>query len=336
FMSARIGTLRIDPWTGYRQFVVLYARLVTETGISSVTGAEYDVNKLGAVQSFVRNSLSPLASILMDFWTGRNFLGAAVEVTNKREWLERMLPFALQDVWEAFEGEGWKGAAIAVIPAIYGEGVQTYTGEWVDNWAKMGMPKYLENTAYGISEPYYDTQDFWADTAGRFKGVDPATLTKEKGFPEYIRAIAEARIINEHLATLPGDKLVSLNADPVKGPTFADYYKMWRDREKIVASGDEEKLKEFDQDERTRNAEMGNFSQRQFALLMEYWTITDKDKQAEFLKEHEAEIGIKPRDEYLRSHPKENAQLAIWGQAKLLTREAFNEFNRLAKELDIP
>ncbi|KKL88974.1 hypothetical protein LCGC14_1919340, partial [marine sediment metagenome] len=50
FMSARIGKTRIDPWAGYRQFAVLYARLVTKTGVSSVTGAEYDLDPVSTTQ----------------------------------------------------------------------------------------------------------------------------------------------------------------------------------------------------------------------------------------------------------------------------------------------
>ncbi len=333
--SIRIGNLRIDPWAGNRQFAVFYARIISGTGVSSVTGAEYEVNPIGALTNFIRSSLAPFSSIILDFWTRKNFLGEKMDIANKKQWLERVLPFALQNIWETFE-EGWKEGAIATLPAIVGEGVSVYTGDWKENFPKLGLPKYLENTAYGITEPKYDTADFWADTSSQFKGVDPATLTKAKGFPEYIRAIAEARIINEHLDTLPNVKLVSLNADPAKGVTFAQYRRMWLDRKAIVDSGDEEKLKAFDSDERTRNAQLGNMSQRQFALLNEYWSITDKKKQAEFLKQHEAEIGINQRQDYLRSHPLENAQLAIWEQAKILTQKAYDEAQGLIKTLDIP
>jgi len=334
FMSARIGKIRIDPWAGYRQFVVLYARLCNGTGISSVTGAEYDVDPIRAQETFTRGSLSPLFSTLIDFWTGRNFLGEVVEVTNARQWLDRVLPFMIQDVWEAFEGEGWKGAAIATPLGWYGEGVQTYTGDWEENFDKLGIPKYTDNLAYGITEPYYDTADFWADTASQFKDVDPESLTEKKGYPPYIRAIAEAMLIRDDLVVLPNQSLASINADPDKGTTFADYYQMWKDREKVVESGDEEALKEFDN--KYRDAELGNFTQRQFALLNEYWSITDEVKQAEFLEEHKSEIGVNLKQDYLRNHPKENAQLAVWGQAKIYTMEAYNEFNRILNDLDIP
>lgn len=335
YMSIRIGNTRIDPWGGYRQFLVFFARAITGTGVSSVTGAEYEADPINLIQTFIRGKASPLASLILDFWRGKNFIGEEVDVADKRQWAERVAPFAVWDIYEAYKDDPTIGL-MAAIPAIVGAGVQTYTGDWKENFPKLGLPKYSDNLAYGLTEPYYDTADFWADTSAQFKGVDPASLTPQKGYPPYIKAIAEARIILEHLDTLPNEKLVNLNADPAKGATFAQYYQMWRDREALVASGDEEKLKEFDKDERTKNAHLGNLSQRQFALLNEYWSITDKEKQVEFLKEHEAEIGINPRQDWLNSHPKENAALAIWGQAKIPSLEVYNEFKKLLAEYDIP
>ncbi len=158
FMSIRIGKMRLDPWAGYRQFVVLYARLISGTGISSVTGAEYEVNPIAALNTFFRSSLAPMSSILLDFWTGRNFLGEKLDITDKRQWIERIVPFSIQDMWDAFD-ESWQLGAISVLPAIFGEGVQTYTGDWEENWAKLGLPKYSDNTAYGILDPRYTMQD---------------------------------------------------------------------------------------------------------------------------------------------------------------------------------
>lgn len=358
-MSARIGNIRIDPWAGYRQFVVLYARLATGTGVSSVTGAEYEINKISALTTFVRSSLSPMASILLDFWTGRNFLGQVVEITNSRQWLERLLPFSIVDVWEAYEYDSKMG--LIVIPlAIHGEGVQTYTGDWVENWTKMGIPKYIENTAYGLDEPYYDTADFWSDTASQFRGVDPTTLTEAKGYPPYIRDIVETMQILEQLKTLPNLKLISINTDPAEGLTLGQYYQMWEDRQKLVVAGDdaewitselqldgkykevaykgEDALKAFDR--KYPQAELGNMTQRQYALLVKYHSFTERGKQAEFLEglddEVRESITTNLRKAWLKANPKDNARLAIWGKARLLTLEAYKEFNKILKELDIP
>ena len=342
FMSIRIGNTRIDPWSGYRQFLVFFTRITTDLftdkkgGMSSVTGAEYELNPIGALTSFIRGKASPLASLFLEYWTGKNFIGEEFDVANKKQWAERIAPFAIWDVYEAITENNPEVGAGVVVPAILGLGVQTYTGEWAELFTKLGLPKYPENNVYGLAEPFYDTQDFWVDVAGQFKGVGPATLTESKGFPEYIRSIVEAREIKESLAILPNEKLVGINADQNEGITFTQYYQMWLDREKLVREGDVEALKAFDLDERTRNAHIGNFSQRQFALLNEYWGITDKEKQAVFLEEHEAEIGVNARHEWLKSHPKDNAKLAVWGQAKILTKAAYDEFKSMIQSLDIP
>jgi len=332
-MSIRIGNMRIDPWAGYRQFLVLYSRLISGTGISSVTGQEYEVNPIAALTSFFRGSLAPLTSALLDFWTGKDFLGEKIDIDNPKQWLDRIAPFAIQDIYEAFLDD-WQHGLIAIIPAIMGEGVQTYTGDWGENWKKLGLPKYPENTGYGIYEPVYDLTDFWADTASQFRGVDPATLTASKGFPEYVRSIATALQIIDQLDTLPNKKLTSLNADPEKGTTFMQYYQMWQDRQKIVASGDTEKLKAFDADERTRNAYLGNITQAQYALLVEYHSLPESEK-ADFLGRH-PELNINPREEWLRTHPQENALLALWGKADVYTSEALSQISTLTKQLDIP
>ncbi len=334
YMSIRIGNTRIDPWGGFRQFLVFFTRMFTTVftdkpgGISSVTGAAYDPDALGLIQNLLVGKASPLLSTMLDFVRGRNFVGEKVEIDNLRQWIERVAPFAPWDIYEAFLDDPIH-AVWSAIPAVLGAGVQTYTGDWKENFPRLGLPKYDDNLHYGITEPFYTTEDLWADTASQFGGVDPATLLETKGFPEYIRAIAEARAIKDDLAIMPNEKLADME-------DFGKYHAQWLKREELVAEGDEQALKEFDQDERTKSAYKGNFSQRQFSLLMEYHSITDEVEKAEFLEKHEADIGVNPRQDWLRSHPKENAELAVWGQAKLLSRAAFDEFNSLIKSLDIP
>ncbi|KKM23312.1 hypothetical protein LCGC14_1616460, partial [marine sediment metagenome] len=233
FMSIRVGKTRIDPWGGFRQFLVFFTRAITQTGVSSVTGAEYKADPLSLLQTFIRGKASPLASLILDFWRGKNFIGEEVDVKNKRQWAERVAPFSVWDIYEAYMDDPLI-ASTSAIPALLGAGVQTYTGDWAENILKLGLPKFSDNLAYGLIEPRYDTADFWADTSPQFSGVDPATLTEDKGFPDYIRALVEAKLIKEKLSIIPNEKLVKLNADPDKGTTFAQYYRMWKEREKIV------------------------------------------------------------------------------------------------------
>jgi len=176
--------------------------------------------------------------------------------------------------------------------------------------------------------------DWWADTAGSFRGVDPETLTERKGYPPYVRALAQALQIIDELGDMSNKRLTSLNADPAEGTTFVQYYQMWQDRLKIVASGDEEALKAFDQDERTRNANLGNMTQRQYTLLLEYHTLLPTE-QAQFLVDN-PELYENPREEWLRTHPKENALLALFGKTNIFSVGAYNQVGVLAKTLDIP
>jgi len=355
YMSIRIGNTRIDPWGGYRQFLVFFTRAITKTGVSSVTGAEYKTDPLDLMQNFIRGKASPLASFFLDAWKGKNFVGEEFDVKNKKQWVERVAPFAVWDIYEAYQDDPIH-ALQSAIPAVLGAGVQTYTGDWNENAMKLGLPKYPDNLPYGITQPPYDVKDFWSDTASQFKGVDPATLTEKKGFPPRIKAIAEANQILEQTKDMPRVKLTSIPADPAKGLTFSDYYSQWRKREELVASGDkavwvkkelqpdgsykettfkgDKALIEYDKYELTKNARLGNMTQTQFALLTRYHMLTGEE-QKQFIKDNPG-IDIDPYDEWLKSHPEENAKLAVWGQADILSSEAYAKASKLAKDLDIP
>ena len=335
FMKIRVGNVRIDPWGGYQQFAVFLARVIVGTGISSQSGAEYTVNPLSAIQNLVRGKLSPLAGAVTDFWTGKTFLGEEIDITNVDQWLDRTMPFALRDIMDAWNYQHLTGVFMS-IPAIFGANVMTYSGDWDENWDKIGTPKYPDNLAYNMPVIYYTTDDWWVDTASQFRGVDPATLTAEKGYPDQVRALAETIQIQDKINDLPNEAPIKINADSADGLTYMDYYQQWKDREKIVASGDEQKLKEFDDDERTRNANLGNMTQQQYALLMEYWQLKEELRD-DFVDKHPG-LAENPRHKYLVSHPNDNALLALFGvnDTKVYTKAAYDELNRLVDALDIP
>lgn len=330
----RIGNTRFDLWGGYQQLVVLISRLAKSKGISSITGEEYDVDAGTAFLHFLRSSASPLAAVIADAWTGKTFTGEKVNILSKEQWIERLSPIVVQDIYEAFQ-ENWAIGLIAAPAAFVGIGVQTYTGDWKENIPKLGTPKYTDNMDYGLNEPRYDFGDLWADTASQFTGVNPETLTEARGYPSIVKAIVEGQIVLDKLKGVPNLKLSAINADPTKGTTFDVYRKQWLDREKIVASGDKDALEKFDADERTRDAQLGNMTNRQFALLQEYHAITDKAEQAKFL-EGNPEIALNPYRDYLVNHPEENALLALGGKAKVLTQKAYDAAISLIKKLDIP
>ena len=344
FMKVRVGHLHLDPWGGAQQFVVFFSRVLDlltapitgkkAMARSTITGMQYPLDISNLTENFLKSKQAPLIGLFREYITGKTFGGEKAEWGNLQQWVERLGPMSIQDIIEAYQDKPSMTPVSGALSFV-GMGVQTYTGDWKDNIPRLGLPKYEENLAYGVKEPNYNTEDLWADHSSQFKDVDPATITKEKGFPPAIKAIVEARAILDNTQDILKVKLTALNADPNKGTTFVQHYKMWQDRQKLVASGDEAKLKEFDADERTKNAKLGNLTQRQYALLVEYHSITDKKEKAKFLEDN-SELDANPYQDWLKSHPKENAQLAVWGKADILTPEAYKETQGLLKELDIP
>jgi len=335
FMTMRMGNIRVDPWGGMKQFAVLYSRIVTGKGKSSVTGKEYDAKFLDTLLDFFWSKVSPLAGFIIDVKTGTTYTGEKIDLTNAGQWLNRTIPLAVQDALDAYNEQGWEGVPKA-IPSFLGANVQTYKGDFDSYESLLGTEKYPELLPYGIPSPIYDVQDYFADTAKEVRGVDIGFYTATKGYSDKVRAVSETTKIQDNLNLLPSEKLTSLNHDPKKngGKTYRVYYEMWQDRLKIEATGDKEKLAAFDKDEITSQAYMGNFSKRQLMLLDEYYA-KPLNERAKFLKEY-PEIKENPRQKYLTDNPTENAKLAVFGQADVYTQAAYNQAVKLAVELDIP
>jgi hypothetical protein len=327
FMKIRIGNTRIDPWGGYQQYVTFFSRVITKTGIVSTTGAEYEVDPIAAMTKLIRGKASPMAGLIADFWTGKTFLGDKVDVKNPKQWIDRVAPFALMDMIDAWNEKGIYGAMLSV-PGMVGFAAQTYSSDWKENINKIGKPKYPDNLPFNIAEPTYDTEDFWSDHSAEIKGVDPATLTPDKGFPAIIQVMAEGQQIRDSIKDFINKPLTSLNNDPERGDTWREFYNQWQERQKIT---DADKLKEFDQ--KYKNASDGNITKRQYALLEAYYKLDEKE-QRQFLKAN-PELN-NPRDAWLKSHPTENAKLALFGQATVLTQSAYDQVLKMARELDIP
>ena len=340
FMKIRIGNTRVDPWGGYQQIAVFATRLFAKTGISSITGQEYESKFFDSVSRFLRGSASPLASLAVDLYTGSTFIGEKVNLKDLKQWVRRVAPIVMMDIYEAFKDKGIKGVGLA-IPAWFGGGVQTYTGDWVENQKKLGLPKYMENSLFGITEPVYDVKDFWADTAKNFTGVDPKSLTKEKGYPDYIRTMAEALIFREELAQFPNRVLTRIDIEKLP-----EYRRIWAERQKLLDVGKEasfvnekgDTLRGEDAVDAFEKAfpdwEMGNVSQKDYSLLLKYHSTNEEGKK-KILEEH-PELKRNPRLEQLRKNPDGNAKLAVFGQAKVYTQEAYDKAIQYANQWDFP
>ena len=169
----------------------------------------------------------------------------------------------------------------------------------------------------------YDMKDLNSD----FNKLFGRTLPSDVKGSDLVNAHAEKRIAEDTYNTLPDTPLHKINTDLDDDWTIIDYYKQRQAREKITNLAD---LKEFDR--LYPNANRGNVSRREYELLVKYLNAEDKEA---FLEEH-PELKVDPQVEWLKANPEQNAQLALWGQTKILTQEAYDAVQKLITDLDIP
>lgn len=167
-----------------------------------------------------------------------------------------------------------------------------------------------------IFEPeIYDMRDLRRDFGNILEAVTKDDLAQLKDIDPLAFSYIELKALEKVIEPIVNKKIYNLELGLKEGYTFEDYYSQWQ-------SG------------LIKDSPLDNLSRHQIGLLREYYKL-DKKEQEAFLEEN-PELDINPREEWLIAHPKENALLAIWGQARILTREAYDEAQRLIKELDIP
>lgn len=124
FMKIRIGNTRIDPWGGYQQFAVFYSRMA-DAFIANIKDEETINNPWNVINRFMESKFAPLTSVVKEFITGKTFLGEDVDITNPKQWADKLVPFAIIDIYEALADNWIIGTAVA-LPIVVGAGVQTY------------------------------------------------------------------------------------------------------------------------------------------------------------------------------------------------------------------
>jgi hypothetical protein len=165
----------------------------------------------------------------------------------------------------------------------------------------------------------YSMKDLYSDLSGK---TPDELQTSEIGIDR--TKVGENKT---QMESFPNTKLYNINSDSAQGDTYSELYKQWQARSQIT---DQDKLKEFDK--QYPDASKGNLTRRQLDLLEQYST---SDNKPQFLKDH-PELKEDPQTEWLKNHPEENARLAIWGQAKILSKAAYNKAVQMMKDLDIP
>jgi hypothetical protein len=148
FAKIRVGNTRFDPWGGYQQYVTLASRLLSGTGVSSVTGESYPMDPTSAFARALESKSAPLLSIMTEMYTGKTFLGEKVDYGNLKQWADRLgIPMSWMQIGETFTDNFSTGVA-SIVPSIVGIGVQSYNSPTSPSVIKQ---RVLDNT--GIITP---------------------------------------------------------------------------------------------------------------------------------------------------------------------------------------
>lgn len=133
FRKAKIGNTRIDPFSGFQQYAVGAARLLSGETVSTSPkhyGREYDLTsgdfgmptRASIVSQFAQNKLAPIPSLVWSWMEGKDWSGEPFEV--KAAILDRTVPIVMQDLYELYQ-EDPNLLPLGILP-VFGEGLQTY------------------------------------------------------------------------------------------------------------------------------------------------------------------------------------------------------------------
>jgi len=195
-----------------------------------------------------------------------------------------------------------------------------------DEIAKLGTDKEQteQEEELGRIPDVYGMNDLETKLASIYKSVLP---TKIKSDEPLVKSWAEKETAWNEYAILPNVPLKDLIKYDSDGENIVEWYKQYQERQTITNLPD---LITFDK--LFPNATKGNISKREYELLIGYLDSTNKTT---YLKQH-PELNIDPQDQYLKDNAKQNALLALWGDAKLYTKEAYDALMVMVEELDIP
>ena len=175
---------------------------------------------------------------------------------------------------------------------------------------------------------FYDMRNLSADYTTVLEAVTVNDLKAEEGIPATAFAWYEKEESEAKANAFPNTAIHLINADPEKGTTFEDYVLQSQALKKLTGKERAEFLGDHPQ------AHLGNLTKAQVAVLRKYHAATPREQQN--MLRTDPRLKTNPRDNWLRTHPADNARLALWAGRPLFTQEAYDEFVRLTGELDIP
>jgi len=133
FMNIIVGNTRLDIFGGYKQYLVLYARLLMSASslwgegnnLTNTQGESSYVDPLTVGSRFARTKAHPFINNVLTGLTGRDFRGAKIDRTDPWFWAKQNGFLAVVDIYEALESEGLTGLPFG-IAGVFGGNVQTH------------------------------------------------------------------------------------------------------------------------------------------------------------------------------------------------------------------
>jgi len=134
FGKIKVGDTRLDISGGIAGYVILLSRILSGEIKSSNTGA---IKKLGnnygstsgfdLTANFIRNKLSPLASLIVDSFSGENAVGE--KKTIPQSVVDRFKPMFINSIYELYKDDstGVFVKAVLTVLALFGAGLSTYS-----------------------------------------------------------------------------------------------------------------------------------------------------------------------------------------------------------------
>ncbi|MDZ4231499.1 MAG: hypothetical protein U1C52_01785, partial [Patescibacteria group bacterium] len=303
---------------------------------------------------FLRSSLAPGASTGLDLLTGKNYLGEPTRdnildftKTVGRNFMPIWTQNFLQEggtlkdktVIATVEFLGWRGYDISAKKELKIKDLEELLGQ------QIGKTPVLTTKKPDI----YDGRNIYSDIKKLLRSTSPDEVLADKGYAPLGHAVT--KIEQSEANRLPDIALKDYNFDKAKGDTLSDYMKQWAERQRITEDGEKARYTRVKivegKEERTEfkglealtahkvdypKAQLGNLTRRRRELLLGYNAAVDKKQ---FAKDN-LDINLNPKTEWLKTHPRENAEFAMFGQADILTQKAYDEFNKLLKEWDWP
>ena len=129
FGKGRLGNTRIDPWGGFQQIARLIEQIRTGERKALASGNVIPADRVETGLRFARSKSDPAFAIVVDLLTGETFLGEDIDLLDKSQFGERLLPLAIQDIVDGIRDDGLRGFFKAA-PALVGVGAQTFESDF--------------------------------------------------------------------------------------------------------------------------------------------------------------------------------------------------------------